>query len=147
MTTPFHIRFWNKVDTSGGDDACWFWTGAPDHNGYGQLHVEGRPIVASRVAFYLANGYWPECALHTCDVRLCVNADHLFDGDRNDNMQDKIAKGRQTTWRTHPLTKLSDVDVEKIKTCNLSQGALATKYKVNRSTISRIKTGKKRNKS
>lgn len=44
-----------------------------------------------------AYGPIPEGALilHTCDVRNCINVEHLFLGTQRDNMQDMAAKGRQ----------------------------------------------------
>jgi len=31
---------------------------------------------------------------HTCDNTVCVNPEHLFQGDEFDNAQDKVRKGR-----------------------------------------------------
>jgi len=46
---PFRWRFhdpedafWNKVDRSSGEDACWIWLKAVDSNGYGALKVRGK---------------------------------------------------------------------------------------------------------
>jgi hypothetical protein len=37
--------------------------------------------------------------LHKCDVRNCVNPDHLFSGSNHDNILDKIAKGRMPSMK------------------------------------------------
>ena len=52
--------------------------------------------IGSRVAWELFRGPIPEglCVLHTCDVRHCVNPDHLFLGTKRDNSDDMIRKGR-----------------------------------------------------
>lgn len=63
--------------------------------GYGQISVDGRPVLAHRVAFFLAEGRWPEpCCLHHCDNPRCVRRSHLFEGTKADNIADMDAKGR-----------------------------------------------------
>jgi hypothetical protein len=101
-------RFWTRVNKT---DGCWLWTGHIHSHGYGMLdlRVDGkkrdRPHRAHRLAFLLANGFEPQAPLevcHTCDVRHCVNPQHLFVGTRSDNMRDCVAKGRQHQKRvTH----------------------------------------------
>lgn len=78
--------------------ACCVWTGAlHGDDGYGVIHVNRRAELAHRVAFYLAEGRWPEpCALHHCDNRLCVRRSHLFEGTKSDNTADMVSKQRGT---------------------------------------------------
>lgn len=45
--------------------------------------------------------------LHRCDVRCCVNPDHLFLGTNADNMADKTAKGRAARDLKNGLGKLT----------------------------------------
>lgn len=74
----------------------WEFVGALLPNGYGKAGREGRTWLAHRLAWAVWRGGIPEgaCVLHRCDNRKCVNADHLFLGDRFDNMQDMISKDR-----------------------------------------------------
>lgn len=96
MKKSIQDRFWEKVAVIDDDDSCWNWTASTNGSGYGQLWVKekGRAIVASRVSFWMAFGYWPESALHTCDNPPCVRPKHLFDGSQLDNVRDSIGKGR-----------------------------------------------------
>lgn len=80
-----------KVPFSG----CWLWTKSLDPRGYANVRVNDRFIgahVASYMAFRGAVGKKFVC--HRCDVRCCVNPDHLFLGAAVDNMRDMVAKGR-----------------------------------------------------
>ena len=93
-------RFWSKVDRHGpispGLGRCWVWIASRDSNGYGQFRFgPGRAKKAHRVAFFLAEGRWPEpLALHRCDNPPCVRRSHLFEGTQRMNMRDAFAKGR-----------------------------------------------------
>jgi hypothetical protein len=63
--------------------------------GYGAFRAFGSSQLAHRVAFYLAEGRYPEPqALHHCDNPLCVRRSHLFEGTQADNLADMAAKGR-----------------------------------------------------
>lgn len=74
------------------DTPCVIHTGYVDRNGYGKT----RGKWAHRVAWEECNGPIPKGAhvCHRCDVRLCVNTEHMFLGLPADNEQDKIQKGR-----------------------------------------------------
>jgi hypothetical protein len=75
-------RFWKLVDSSGGPDACWPWLRARDKDGYGKVQVSGKTVRASRLAFKLKNGRYPEgLGLHSCDHPWCCNPSHIEDLD------------------------------------------------------------------
>lgn len=87
-------RFWSKVNKT---ESCWLWTGTRNSKGYGRFRDNDRMIVAHRIAWDLA-GRGPIPAgmqlCHVCDVRACVNPEHLFLGTQSDNMRDCVKKGR-----------------------------------------------------
>ena len=95
--TPILDRFWDKVCPE-PNTGCWLWTGETK-KGYGRISTggrEGRLIAAHRLSWTLfkspVDATLEVC--HRCDVRRCVNPDHLFLGTHGDNMRDMIRKGR-----------------------------------------------------
>ena len=107
---PIADRFWEKVDKSPAS-GCWEWRSSIRGNGYGAFFThligEGRKCRgAHRFSWELKNGPIPDglWVLHKCDNRICVNPDHLFLGDRVDNMQDCAKKGRVCTTGKALLT-------------------------------------------
>ena len=96
-------RFWSKVGTVSNDnDDCWLWQARIHKGGYGQFWYDGRMIEAHRAAWMIAFGDIEAGmdVLHRCDVRSCVRPSHLFTGTQQDNMDDMLAKGRATRWKT-----------------------------------------------
>jgi len=110
-------RFWSKVDKSGGDDACWIWTGRVDRNGYGHPWFMGKPQYAHRIAYMLSNERDPAelDVLHSCDNPACCNPLHLSLGTQTDNNADRDAKGRQARGERCGHLKLTDVQVASMR--------------------------------
>lgn len=76
---------------------CWLWEGSTGNSGYGKLRVgHSQDYSAHRISFLAFNGPISKglCVLHKCDVRICVNPDHLFLGTKKQNSQDMVRKGR-----------------------------------------------------
>lgn len=101
LTEAEQNRFWSKVQKT---DTCWFWTGACMVNGYGLLRIRGKNILAHRMAFYMAKGVMPNGndVCHTCDVRNCVNPQHLAEGTRQENLTEMHHKGRWLRDKQNP---------------------------------------------
>jgi hypothetical protein len=101
---PIDIRFRRWINLDGPLPAhrpelgpCWLWTGAIRKDGYGAFQIQAKAEMAHRVAFYIAEGRWPDpCALHHCDTPLCVRRTHLFEGTKADNTADMVGKRRST---------------------------------------------------
>jgi hypothetical protein len=133
------VRFWEKVQRGDEPDACWVWTGAlfVGGLGYGQFQFEGRPVLAHRMAWYLAYGRWPAKGLaHGCDIPACVRLDHLFEATALENNQDMNRKKR------NPMSgKLSEGDVREIRRLRESGSTLASiasRYGVSEPLVSKV---------
>lgn len=97
-------RFWQKVDQSAGQDACWLWTTAHTHVGYGRFALtHQRTVYAHRLAYFLTYGEIPtdKIVCHRCDNPTCCNPAHLFVGTHKENVQDMIDKGRKPRGENH----------------------------------------------
>ena len=73
---------------------CWLWE-ASTYGEYGQFAIDGaHPIGAHRASWLLHKGPIPDglFVLHRCDVKICVNPDHLFLGTNHDNLVDYATK-------------------------------------------------------
>jgi len=94
-------RFWKYVNKKGQDD-CWEWVGGVDPNGYGKFWFQGKAIGAHRFSLRLKLGVIElPYTCHKCDNHICVNPNHLFQGDPLINQRDMIEKGRMVKERKH----------------------------------------------
>ena len=82
-----------RLDTSGGPDACWEWTGSRSPEGYGRLgKAYAHRLMLSLILSRQLNH--DEHACHRCDNPPCANPRHLFVGSASDNLADMVQKGR-----------------------------------------------------
>lgn len=90
-----------KVDANG----CWIYQGwFNPRTGYAEMSYRNDSWRAHRISFHLFKGPIPEGhdVCHTCDVRNCVNPDHLWSGPRILNNRDTRDKGRDNnSQKTH----------------------------------------------
>ena len=139
-------RFLAKV--SPREDGCWIWTGLVRPDGYGATRFEGREQGAHRVAWKLFRGkIGPGISVcHKCDVRTCVNPEHLFLGTPAQNAQDMRAKGRNHTGEKHRSAKLTLNQVRRIKAMlaedKMYMSEIAREFGVSETTIRAIKSGR-----
>lgn len=147
-------RFYDRVDSSAGRDACWPWLGCLGTGGYGVFWLRGRNHASHRVMWMLERGEIPAgmFVCHTCDNRRCCNPAHLWIGTSAENTADKVAKNRQARGaQTKPelrargerqgLAVLTVALVRRIRRSGLTHAALARKLGVAVSNVRNVRTG------
>ena len=79
--------FWSKVNKT---NTCWLWIGGKTKDGYGTCSNG----YAHRQSWKIHYGDIPRglLVLHTCDIRNCVNPNHLWLGTILDNIKDRDNK-------------------------------------------------------
>ncbi len=135
-------RFLQKVEKI--EHGCWIWKASKNSRGYGSINSGTRGTCgAHRISFELFKGPIPHglCVLHRCDVRACVNPDHLFIGDHKANTADMISKGRAifVNGERHGKSKLTESQVRKIRADNRPMIKIAKEYRIAQPNVWAIK--------
>jgi hypothetical protein len=128
-----------RIEESISIDAnnCWNWTGTIHYSGYGSIGINGTLKRAHRVSYETFVGPIPpdlHC-LHSCDNPACVNPDHLWLGTNQENISDKVRKGR------HPR-KLTEEQAREIKYSDTPPERLMDTYKISRGLVSNIRNNR-----
>ncbi len=116
------------------EHGCWVWQSYRVKNGYGQLTFKRRRWLAHRLSFFLCHGELPEGDLqihHRCANRACLNPEHLEVATPIEN-------------RRAARTKLDSGKVMQIHNLGgtLSQGEIAERFGVDRTTVGQVLRGK-----
>lgn len=134
-------RFWSLVNknTSTG---CWEWTGNLYATGYGSYYFDGKTRRAHRIAMFLTTKRWAtQFILHSCDNRLCVNPEHLREGNAKDNAADAVARHRTPQGEKHGSAKLTGDQVVAIRDAyktGIRQQRLADIFNIHQAHVSDI---------
>lgn len=116
---------------------CVLWCGGTSGSGYGTISVHGRPVATHRLAYLIAHGSIPRGAmiLHSCDVRRCVNPDHLRAGDYVANVADAVARKRHSEARKtecihgHPFDEANTYRLNRNRYCRACNKAAVARFK------------------
>lgn len=113
-------------------------------NGYGQAAFNYKTVRAHRLAYEAFVGPIPKgmCVCHRCDVRECVNPDHLFLGTSQENMADRDQKGRTARGEKQGFARLTSAQALAVYSDPRKGVTIATEYGVTPGTVSSIKHGR-----
>lgn len=125
---------------------CIEWPYARNTRGYGNLKVEGRWHIASRLLCEWAHGLPPgeqHHAAHSCGNRACVNPQHIRWATPSENGADKLAHGTSARGELCGASRLSEPEVLEIKRQLplASMRQLARDFGVDPKTIRKIRDG------
>ena len=145
MTTAQRFMQWFVKDEHTG---CWNWTGGTiGKTGYGQFRIGSKNFVASRASWIIFKGEIPKndssyktlFVCHKCDNPRCVNPDHLFLGDHQANVEDKMQKKRHrygiSVGESHGNSKLDEAKVRYIRSSSKTQQELASEFNMSQASI------------
>lgn len=84
----------SHLEDRGYSSLCRIWEGRKRPSGYGLIGSKSRHV--HRFAYELLVGPIPDglYVLHKCDQPACFNPEHLYVGDHEQNMQDKVDRHR-----------------------------------------------------
>jgi hypothetical protein len=140
---PVSVRLERSVikDPNSG---CWLWTKGMCWRGYGRIGINQKTYLAHRVSYelHIGGSVGDLCVLHKCDTPSCINPDHLYAGTRQDNSNDQVSRGRQTSGVRNYHAKLTDEIVLKIRAATGTHRAIAAEFSVSHPTVTYIKTRK-----
>lgn len=118
---------------------------AATQDGHIQVRVGEKLKYAHRLNYENVHGPIPEgCVVrHSCDKPNCINPYHLVLGTHQDNVADRVARGRSAHGVGHGRAKLTEEDVRYVlRNGHKSAYALSRELGVDPRTISKITEGK-----
>lgn len=147
MTEKDRIRFESKF-TKGAVDDCWIWNDACSSRGYGNFNLKCKTHSTHRLSYLLYKGPIP-CKMHvchSCDIKNCINPNHLWLGTAEDNMKDMHRKGRAPNiGEQHRRAKLKAIDIPVIRALRghgVRNIDIAMRFRVDGCTITDIIMGR-----
>lgn len=127
------------------NSGCHLWLLSVNEDGYGKTSARRFGEQLAHRAAWLAH-FGPAAGrlvCHKCDVRSCVNPDHLFLGTHQDNCDDKWRKNRANMPRgsRHGMSKITEEAAAAIRIDARSYRQIAKAFGISKSNVAFIKAG------
>lgn len=100
------------------ENGCWNCTShSKDKDGYCRISRKGIQTRIHRYIFILLNGKLGNDMVvrHVCDNPGCINPAHLLAGTNDDNVRDRVERGRSSQGENHGRAKFSKRDIIEIR--------------------------------
>ena len=135
------MRKWNLENKP--EDECWLYPNARK-DGYVVVHGE----YAHRLSWIENRGAIPPDlqVLHKCDVRNCVNPNHLYLGDQSRNMCDRIERRDPNVKTGRTAYKFDENDILNMKAMKDSGSScieISKRFNCSRQYVSLLLHGKR----
>lgn len=104
-------------------------------------------FLAHRYAWFLGYGKWPDDQLlHHCDNPPCCELTHLFEGSNQDNVNDRVSKGRSASvvGENNPNCSYANEVIEAVRTATGPTTQIAKRFGMSQSHVWNIRNGKAR---
>lgn len=132
--------FWSKVDQKENYE-CWPWKASTNKDGYGQFWIGDTYVPAHRYAYCFVTREYitsEDLILHHCDNPSCCNPRHLFRGTAQDNVNDKMSKGRHG-FKAHPRNYEGEVWLmRRLYSAGISSNKVARMFKRDQGSTYRL---------
>lgn len=143
------LRFLQNVVLPYSGDECLIWPFSRNDSGYGQISWNGKPERVHRIVCEEHHGPAPEGrpdVAHSCGRggEGCVTARHLRWADKRENFADSVTHGTAAVGERSGRATLTWAEVDQIRSLQgaASQRAIAARFGVSQSIVSRILSGK-----
>lgn len=125
----------NLLQNTQPKGTCLIWQGCKDKDGYGLSSIKGTKMPAHRAVMSFLTNVSGQYVLHKCTSRDCINPEHLYLGDQQQNVQDQIDAGTFVYGSRNGKALLTEEKVVEIRNSTLSTRTLATLYNVSYYTV------------
>ena len=131
------FTFLQKIDPSGGLDACWPWLGFKNLKGYGQASLNNKTMLAHRWSYQHHYGIEIPNRLqvrHLCDNPACCNPLHLLLGTNQENVDDKMKRGRFKPKQTR-FSQEQFETMKQLRASGVSRDRIGLMFRCHKTTV------------
>jgi hypothetical protein len=144
--TPSLIERFEQRYIPEPNSGCWLWLGGVNpSNGYGRFYTNGNVVVsAHKFSFTFFIGPVPDGLIlrHRCDIKTCVNPDHIIPGTYQDNSDDAVERNFVPSGEKHGMSLLTSDEVIAIFRAPGTIAEIARQFNISRMHAQRIKEKK-----